>query len=65
MAKSTQPPAAEPKAATDNRIETLARQIFVDTLARQRLNAIGDEHSALNAIEAAEAFYRTWDKQKG
>lgn len=64
MARAMPPQVVESMRREQNgdRIETLARALYVETLARQRANAMGDFQTALDAIAAAETFYQGWEQ---
>jgi hypothetical protein len=46
------------------RVETLARDIFAGMVGNH-WNGMSLEHLAKTAQEAAEAFYKTWDRLHG
>ena len=52
-----------PSPAKPDRVESLARDVFLRFLELPGHAGINTEHLAAQAIEYAEAFYLTWDQR--
>ena len=59
-----QPQPGAPRGAGPCREEALGRDIFVAMMG-QHWHGMSLDHLAKTAIEAAAAFYQTWDRQHG
>jgi hypothetical protein len=47
----------------DNRVESLARDIFATLLGSHYWSSTTTNHKAAESIEAAAAFYREWESK--